>query len=474
MTRLERWITRDVEANGGRSAFRLLSTGLDAFVARAVLIEVAERTLDLQYYILHGDQTGSLITDRLIAAADRGVHVRLLLDDWGTLDKNDESVADLDAHPNIEVRLFNPYTHRSGLRRAVELLANFNRVNRRMHNKLLVADGIASILGGRNIGDEYFSYAELDFQDVDVIAAGPVGRQATASFETYWNSRFAIPITQLGTYAPDPATFPAKRQRLRERCDLLHQSAYARALADSGFAQELRADALRMHWADGQVIGDPPEKLAQPAGTRSDGFLGAQLSPHAGAATSDLLVVSPYFVPGKEGVAFLGQRERDGVNVQILTNSLAATDVWLVHAGYMKYRRPLLDEGVRLFELRPEVAGAKRARASKLFPGSSRASLHGKTFVVDRTSVFIGSLNIDPRSLEQNTEVGVLVRSPELAGEVAALFDHWASPERAYEVTPAKNGGLRWTGGASDEPGAGFWRRVAVKFFSHLPIDSLI
>ena len=474
MTHLERWITRDVEANGGRSAFRLLSTGLDAFVARAVLIEVAERTLDLQYYIVHRDQTGSLITDRLIAAADRGVHVRLLIDDWGTLDKSDESIADLDAHPNIEVRLFNPYTHRSGLRRAVELLTSFNRVNRRMHNKLLVADGIASILGGRNIGDEYFSFAELDFQDVDVIAAGPVGRQATASFETYWNSRFAIPITQLGTYAPDPATFPSKRQRLREHCDLLQQSAYARALADSGFAQELRADALHMHWADGQVIGDPPEKLAQPAGTRSDGYLGAQLSPHAGAATSDLLVVSPYFVPGKEGVAFLGQRERDGVNVQILTNSLAATDVWLVHAGYMKYRRPLLDQGVRLFELRPEAAGAKRARESKPFPGASRASLHGKTFVVDRASVFIGSLNIDPRSLEQNTEVGVLVRSPELAGEVAALFEHWASPERAYEVTPGKNGGLTWTGGASDEPGAGFWRRTAVKFFSHLPIDSLI
>ena len=471
---LERWIAREVRVNGGLSAFRLLATGLDAFVARAVLIETAERTLDLQYYIFNLDKTGSLLTDALVAAADRGVHVRVLLDDWGTLDKNDESVAALNAHPNVEVRLFNPYTHRSGFHRLGELLIDFNRVNRRMHNKLFVADNSVAILGGRNIGDEYFGAGELDFQDLDVLAAGPVASQSTASFETYWHSRFAVPITELGNYAPDPARFPAKREELRERCDRLHDTAYAQALAGSGLAQELRADELRVHWARARVIADPPDKLSQPAGTPNDGSLGAQLTPLAGAAQSDLLVVSPYFVPGKEGVEFFGDRERNGVSVQVLTNSLAATDVWLVHAGYMKYRRPLLREGVRLFELRPEAAGAKRARASKPFPGRSRASLHGKTFVFDRTSAFIGSLNLDPRSLEQNTEVGVLINSPALAGEVAALFDRWASPELAYEVTPGANGGLRWTGGFTDEPGAGLWRRLAVKFFSHLPIDSLI
>ncbi|HWC73390.1 MAG TPA: phospholipase D family protein [Gemmatimonadales bacterium] len=475
MTRLEQWVTPAVEANAGRSAFRLLPTGLDAFVARAVLIEMAERTLDLQYYIFHRDKSGALITERVIAAADRGVRVRILIDDWGTLEKNDESVADLDAHPNIDVRLFNPYTHRSGFLRLAELVTNFRRVNRRMHNKLFVADGLVTILGGRNIGDEYFSFAELDFQDVDVLAAGPVARQATASFETYWNSRFAIPITQLGKFAPDPATFRAKRESLRARCDLLHDSAYTRALAESSLGQELRADALRVHWADGRIIADPPQKLAQPAGTQSDAYLGEQLSPLASATRSDLLVVSPYFVPGKTGVAFLGDRERDGVSVRVLTNSLAATDVWLVHAGYMKYRRPLLREGVRLFELRPEAAGAKRPRAVKAFPGASRASLHGKTFVFDRASVFIGSLNLDPRSLQQNTEVGVLVDCPDLAREVAALFERWSSPELAYEVRPGSNGGLRWTpDGLTDEPGAGFWRRLGVKLCSHLPIDSLI
>jgi cardiolipin synthase C len=470
VTRLERWI----ESRGDRSAFRLLPTGLDAFVARAVLIELAERSLDLQYYIFHPDQTGSLIIDRLIAAADRGVRVRVLLDDWGTLEKKDETVAGLDAHPNIDVRLFNPYRHRSGIQRLGELLMSFARVNRRMHNKQFIADGVATILGGRNIGDEYFSRGELDFQDVDVLGGGPIARQSTASFEAYWNSQFAVPMSQLGTFTPDPAAFAASRAALRDRCDGLHDTPYALALAGSSLAQDLRAHDLHLHWAEARVIADPPDKLTQPAGTRSDTYLGGQISPYVRAARSDLLVVSPYFVPGKGGVDFFAGRQRDGVNVRVLTNSLAATDVWLVHAGYMKYRRPLLEQGVRLFELRPEAAGAKRPRASKAFPGSSRASLHGKTFVFDRTSVFIGSVNLDPRSLEQNTEVGVLVCSPELAGEVAALFDRWSSPELAYEVTRGANGGLQWTGGYSDEPEAGFWRPLGAKVFSHLPIDSLI
>jgi len=478
VTRLDRWIAPRVAANAvpgaQRSAFRLLPTGMDAFVARAVLIELAERTLDLQYYIFHPDNAGSLIVERLIAAADRGVRVRVLLDDWGTLDKNDESVAGVDAHPNIDVRLFNPYTHRSGFQRFVELLTSFTRVNRRMHNKLFVADGIATIVGGRNIGEEYFSMGELDFQDVDVLGAGPIAADSAASFEAYWNSPFAVPIARLGKFAPDPAFFPTARARLRDRCEGLRASAYSQSLADSELARDLRADDLHVHWATASVIADPPEKLAQPVGIESDAYLGARISSYGQATRSDLLLVSPYFVPGTAGVEFLSDRRQEGVSVRVLTNSLAATDVWLVHAGYMKYRRPLLERGVRLFELRPEAVGGTRARASKATIGSSRASLHGKTFVFDRTSVFIGSVNIDPRSLQQNTEIGVLVQSPALAAEVAALFDRWASPQASYEVTRGPNGGLHWTGGFTDEPKAGFWRALGAKLFSHLPIESLI
>jgi len=479
LTRLERWIEPQAAEDGGRSGFRLLPTGLDAFVARAVLIELAERTLDLQYYIFHPDQTGSLIIDRLIAAADRGVRVRVLLDDWGTLEKKDELVAGLDAHQNIEIRVFNPYVHRSGLHRLGELLTSFTRVNRRMHNKQFIADGVATILGGRNIGDEYFSLGELDFQDVDVLGVGPVARQSTQSFDAYWNSRYAIPIAKLGTFTPSETQFATARKELGERCEGLRDSAYARALAGSDLAKDLNAHALHLHWAEGRVIADPPDKLTTPPGTRRAEYLRGQIAPHVRATRSNLLVVSPYFVPGKQGVAIFGERRRAGVSIKVLTNSLAATDVWLVHAGYMKYRRPLLAEGVQLYELRPEAAGARGPRAASVV-GSSRASLHGKTFVFDGTSVFIGSVNLDPRSLDQNTEVGVLVSSPELAAEVARLFDYWAGPALAYEVR-SEGGHLEWIGKQDGrigrftrEPEAGFWRALGARFFSYLPIDSLI
>src|SRR3989454_12244799 len=212
MTRLERWINPRCEENGGRSGVRLLPTGLDAFVARAVLIDLADRTLDLQYYIFHPDETGSLIIDRLIAAADRDVRVRILLDDWGTLEKKDEVVAGLDAHPNIDIRVFNPDIHRSAIHRPGELPTSFARVARRMHNKQFIADGAAVVLGGRNIGDEYFSRGELDFQDVDVLAGGPVVRQCLQSFEAYWSSKFAIPISQLGKFTPDETRFATARK----------------------------------------------------------------------------------------------------------------------------------------------------------------------------------------------------------------------------------------------------------------------
>jgi len=472
VTTLEQWIAPRGAANGGRSGFRLLANGLDAFVARATLIELAERTLDLQYYIFHPDQTGSLVIDRLVAAADRGVRVRVLLDDWGTMDKNDAAVATLDAHAQIEIRLFNPYIHRTGLGRLAELVTSFTRVNRRMHNKQLIADGASVVLGGRNIGDEYFSLGELDFQDVDVLAVGPVAQQSAQSFESYWNSDWAVPVDRL--VHADRKESAAARQALQQRCEQLADSPYGRALAESSLASDLRSQGPHLHWAGARIIADPPEKLKEPPGTRSDAFLGGQLSPYARAVRSGMLVVSPYFVPGKDGVAFFGEQRRGGVDIRVLTNSLAATDVWLVHAGYMKYRRPLLQAGVKLYELRPEAAGARGPRGSGIAIGSSRASLHAKTFVFDRTSVFIGSVNIDARSLEQNTEVGVLVESPELAAQVADLFDRWASPALSYEVTRGAGGRLEWTGGFTHEPNAGFWRPLGARFFSHLPIESLI
>jgi putative cardiolipin synthase len=457
----------------------LLATGLDAFVARVGLIELADRTLDLQYYIFHGDTTGEIIVDRLIAAADRGVRVRLLLDDWGTLEKKDEAVVGLDAHANIEIRLFNPYLHRSGMGRVGELVRSFSRVNRRMHNKQLVADGVAVVLGGRNIGDEYFGLGELDFQDVDVLAGGPIVRESAAIFEAYWQSVFAKPVSALGTPAPSPERFDGARRALAERVEQRRTSQYAKALSESPLATDLRAARdILPHWADARMFADPPDKVSEPAGIRGPHYLGAHVAAAVRAAQLELLLVSPYFVPGKQGVATLAGKRREGAGVSVLTNSLAATDVWLVHAGYRKYRRPLLRQGVRLYELKAEGRAAPGRHAPV---GSSRASLHGKTFVFDRQSVFIGSMNLDARSIDQNTEDGVLIESPALAREVAALFERWSGPAFSYDVRLTGGRHLEWlaTGGGqavrfTREPEAGFWRRLGAVVCSVLPIDRLI
>jgi putative cardiolipin synthase len=477
-THLDRAVLPGVAAHGGRSGFRLLANGRDAFLARVALIEAAERTLDLQYYIFRNDTTGAIVVSRLLAAADRGVRVRLLLDDWGTLEKNDAAVAALDAHPAIEIRLFNPYHQRSPLRRLGELLTSFARVNRRMHNKQLIADGQAVVLGGRNIGDEYFDLGALQFQDIDVIGAGPIAAQAQASFDVYWNSPSAVPITDLGKFTLRPRELETGRAALERRVQALADSDYARALAESEFARALASHDLRLHWAEGAVLADPPDKVTKPVDAPSEGYLGEQLTRRAAGVQSELLVASAYFVPGERGVAFFGERRRSGVTVRILTNSLAATDVWLVHAAYRKYRRALLELGVGIYELKP---GPHRAAGAKGGVGSSRTSLHAKTFVLDRRSVFIGSVNIDPRSLAQNTEVGVLIHCPELALEVTALFERWMSPDVSYRVGLANGRRVRWTGRLhgvpvefAREPQAGFWRRLGASVFSHLPIESQI
>ena len=478
-SRLGSWLAPQVAAHPGRSGFRLLPQGLDAFAARVGLIELADRTLDLQYYIFHRDSTGEIIVDRLIAAADRGVRVRLLLDDWGTLEKQDAVVRALDAHPNIEIRLFNPYVHRSGIARLAEMVRHFSRVNRRMHNKQLIADGVAVVLGGRNIGDEYFGLGELDFQDVDVLAGGSIANDATATFEAYWQSAFVRPVATLGAAALHPDQFAAGRQALAGRVQQQRTSPYAHALRESPLAMDLRAgrDVLP-HWADARMLADPPDKLTEPAGARGPQYLSAHVAEAARAAQRELLLVSPYFVPGREGVAILGGRRRAGASVSVLTNSLAATDVWLVHAGYRKYRRRLLEQGVRLYELKQQ--GRATAPASGLV-GSSHASLHGKTFVFDRQTVFIGSMNLDARSIEQNTEDGLLIESPGLAAEVTSLFERWTGPTVSYAVELAEGGRLEWvatTDGhavrVTREPDAGVWRRLGAAVCSFLPIDWLI
>lgn len=460
-------------AHPGKSGLYSLVDGREAFAARAVLANAAHRSLDVQYYIWRNDITGALLFDALRAAAARGVRVRLLLDDNSTAGL-DPTLALLDADPNIEVRLFNPFAMRRA--RLLGYLTDFARLNRRMHNKSFTADGQATIIGGRNIGDEYFDAAgDVLFADLDVLAIGPVVRSVSDDFDRYWNSASAYPLGLI-VAAPDTDAAAAQREAAAIAQAPAAQ-AYLAAMRASTFVAELAARRLPLEWAEAWLVSDDPAKALDRAAPASR--VGPQLKQLIGEPARQLDLVSPYFVPGESGTASLSALARSGVAVRVLTNSLAATDVAAVHAGYARWREPLLAAGVKLFELRRSwPADAPQRRSGPL--GSSASSLHAKTFAVDGERVFIGSFNFDPRSARLNTEMGFVIDSPVMAHQLADALSGGVG-ERAYEVRLAPNGSLFWIerkqGVAlryDTEPGAGFWRRVGVRLLSWLPIDWLL
>jgi putative cardiolipin synthase len=469
-TRLGAAVQPLLQAHPGLSGIVPLADGRDAFAARAALADAAERSLDLQYYLWDNDVSGSLLFDSVRRAADRGVRVRLLLDDNNTAGL-DDVLRSLDVHPNIEVRLFNPFPHRRW--RVLDFVTDFSRVNRRMHNKSFTADNEVTVIGGRNVGDEYFGAAAgLLFVDLDVLAIGPVVAQVSSDFDRYWASDSAYPLERLlrAAAAGGPSALPLSPHQESDAA-----SAYRQAIAQSTFARDLKARRLPFEWAPTQLVSDDPAKALGRA-ARAD-YLWARLRNIMPPAATELQLVSPYFVPTQSGAALFADLARRGVRVSILTNSLEATDVPAVHSGYARWRKPLLAAGVRLFELKRESAAPPTR--GLLLGGSSSSSLHAKTFVVDRSLVFVGSFNFDPRSARLNTELAFVVHSPTLA---AAMSDRFAQrvQTQAYGVRLA-DGALRWVeqraGGDrlyEQEPHAGFWRHLGVSFFSLLPIEGLL
>src|SRR5258706_7666209 len=405
-SRLGRALAPAIRAHPGRSGIYSLGDGRDAFAARVLLARAAERSLDVQYYILRADTTSGLLCEALWQAAERGVRVRLLLDDNNTSGL-DDALAALDAHRNIEVRLFNPYSSRSW--RLGELATDFSRLNRRMHNKSFTADNRATIVGGRNLGDEYFgAEGTVEFADLDVLAVGAVVPEVSASFDAYWNSASAFPVAAL--IKPAEAQAAA---RVREAWARLYERPgaprYVAALRSTALVQQLVAGNLPLEWGTARVVSDDPAKVLHPP-ERQDLHMLPRLQAALGKPARELDLVSPYFVPTADGSAALRALAERGVKVRVLTNSLAATDVAPVHAGYAKYREELLRAGVRLYELKPT---AKVERDDH--PGGSDASLHAKTFAVDRSRIFVGSFNFAPRSARLNTELGVVVERVRLA-----------------------------------------------------------
>jgi putative cardiolipin synthase len=429
-----------------------------------LLARAAERSLDVQYYIWHADTSGGLLAHELWQAAERGVRVRLLLDDNNTRGA-DEAIAALDAHPNIEVRLFNPYANRGF--RLGELATDFARVNRRMHNKSFTADNQAAIVGGRNVGDEYFgAESAVAFADLDVLAVGAVVPEVSAAFDAYWNSESAYPATSL--ISAPPRRTPA--EKIEERPDAAR---YRQAVRATPLVQRLLSGSLPLEWAHARLVQDDPAKVLQPP-ERTELHLLPRLEAAMGKPLKEVDLVSPYFVPTKDGSAALCTLAERGVRVRVLTNSLAATDVAPVHAGYAKYREPLLRAGVRLYELKPSLE-KKEAKGKDRAAGGSDASLHAKTFALDRDRIFVGSFNFDPRSARLNTEMGIVVESPALAARLSQALDRDIS-NIAYEVR-LSDGGLEWIEGDArytSEPGAGVLRRLWIDFLSILPIEWLL
>jgi cardiolipin synthase C len=470
-TRLGQFLGPAADEHPGLSGFSLLSHGREAFIVRLALADLTERSLDMQYYVWDGDTTGRIIVDRVMKAADRGVRVRLLVDD-PYYKASDSVIAALDAHPNVEIRLFNPLTNRSWS--ALDFIVDFGRVNRRMHNKLMVADNAAAIVGGRNIGDIYYGVnTTANYRDLDVLALGPVVRDLSGVFDRYWNSPSTVPIAAVVDRAYGAADLDAILIRLRE----------AIAAADYPYPIDQDLDELaargaelrdNLVWAHGRIIADDPETIAR--GKESDDVV-EFIRGRVAQLKEELLVESPYFVLPAGAQATVKALHERSVRVRVLTNSLASNDMLLAHSGYAKTRRRLLENGMELYELRPDTDAFRPGWS--LLSGRSPAALHTKAMAFDREAVFIGSFNLDPRSAVINTEAGLYIESPELAERLLAYMATGVVPANSYRVLVDPNGEIVWETVRDgqrvryrDEPETGFRRRFVADLLKVLPIDS--
>ncbi len=486
-TLLGRQFANASSAHGGNSGFRMLSVGVDGFLTRAQMINAAERTLDLQYYIFREDETGRILTDAMLRAADRGVRVRVLIDDGDTI-AGDEQIIALRAHPRIEIRMFNPFAYRghATLFRALEFMLNASRLDYRMHNKLFVVDNAIALIGGRNIGDQYFQVDPASqFGDDDVFAAGPIVKQLSATFDQYWNCAIAIPVEALARHKPSPAALDEYRKvlaahRVQKTMD---GTDYASRVATGEPLAGMLAGRLPLIWTHAQLVCDSPEKKLVVKGEMVGRLMHRPVFDAAAAVQSELLMMTPFFIPGKDGMQLFKDLRQRNVRVRVLTNSLESTPELMAHSGYMHYRLPLLQQGVELYEVRPLLGNARGSGQSKNLASYGNYALHAKLFVFDRKRVFIGSMNFDPRSMSLNTEIGLIIDSPQLAQQAAARFELIAQPANSYALAlrEGKDGGAPHLAWRTEEGGSAVEfdrerarstrQRIKVKLLSLLPLD---
>ncbi|WP_374077866.1 phospholipase D family protein [Bdellovibrio bacteriovorus] len=469
-----KFLAPSVHANPGKSGFYPLQAGTDAFVARLESVRRAEKSLDVQYYIWHDDLVGKMLFHEILAAADRHVRVRLLLDDLH-IGQYQDLLLVLDSHPYIEVRMFNPFTNRS--LRILEVF-RFSQINRRMHNKVLIADNQTSIIGGRNIGNEYFTASrESNFGDFDVWCFGPVVAESSHAFDLYWNHRLSVPISVLNKREVGGGELSHLQSELRDLIKSPEAAMYTKEMFDSNLAKEMRLGKISSFWGKAKVFSDSPEKVAGES-YKTTSMLN-QVTALPIKADKEIFIVSPYFIPGKKGVDYFKRKHQEGVKVTVFTNSLASNDVPLVFAGYKKYRKGLLKAGVEIYEMRPKVTPKKKKVKASISAGA-RLGLHGKAYVFDRRVMFVGSMNLDPRSVELNSEMGVLFESPELAQKFVELTS-LELPDIAYKVVVDEKGKMEWITHEGEkqvrvdsEPETSIWKSFEAGFLSLFVPESML
>ena len=462
---LATYVSPFIEEHPDKTGVIPLIHGLDAFIARLALIESANTSIDLQYYIYRNDDTGKLLIWHIIDAAERGVRVRILLDDL-TTKALDRGLMMLTSHPNIDVRLFNPSYSRT--LRGLEFITGFSRMNRRMHNKSLTVDNSASIVGGRNIGNEYFSNNDaVDFGDFDLMFIGESVDEVSIQFDRYWNADVSLPIEALSTYVIVDEDLVQATDSIELEREAFESNQYVARLKLSLLLKQIQENTLVWYWGKAEVVYDPPEKAQRKS---EESWLLSDLSRFLSSASREVLIVSPYFVPTREGTKSLVAAAKAGLDIKIITNSLAATDVVAVHAGYQGYRLTLLEAGIKIYEVK-----ASPLYKPSAWSGSSRSSLHAKTFILDRESIFVGSFNFDPRSAMINTEMGIMFHNAIFADAIVTGVEK-GLPEAAYTLA-VEDGELVWLDEADGltvyaEPGAGFWRKFMADLIALFPFES--
>jgi len=487
-THLGRAYEQAAKRHLGESGFHILSTGPEALMMRIALVEASQRSLDMQYFSTREDTTGKLLLEAVTRAADRGVRVRMLLDDW-ELEDFEAGAVSLNTHPNIEIRVFNPYSTQdeSFFAHIGNVFSDMDQFTKRMHNKAIIADNQVSIMGGRNLGDEYFEASkDMDFRDIDVFASGPITRQISNNFDTYWNSDESFPISVINLPPPDAATIKKLHDDMKQHWNAMIKSPVGKRLNRMPLPREVKGGTVPLVWARAELAADNPGKIDQQDGTTIS-VPAIAINQMARGARHELIIFTPYFVPLDAGVEWLNALVVRGIAVRIVTNSLASTDMVPAQAGYGNYREALVKGGVELYEIK---SSQPKPSIKSMFKPSSQNGLHAKIYMVDRRDLAIGSFNFDPRSTHLNTEQMLIIHSPVLCAEIVKVFKEVTSPASSYRIILAntvpvsdqpiiQEGSLAWMTEENGKtvyydfnPHAGFWRNITDSLFSILPIDS--